>query len=326
LTQAIAIMSTISVKVLSAATVAADIRLLHLARVDGQPLPSFEPGAHIDLRLGPTLVRQYSLCGAATDGSSYAVAVKREPESRGGSKAVHEQLQVGSVLEISPPRNNFPVDADALHSVLIAGGIGITPLIAMARALLAADKSFELHYFSRSAEHAAFLEELRSGPLAMHTRLHFGLERGAVEEVLAEVLLRRPDGGHLYMCGPRPFMDVVQATARLDWPECYVHLEYFVAEPPKSSEGDISFQVALARHGITVTVEPGVTIIDAVRAAGVDLETSCEQGVCGTCITPVIEGTPDHRDCFLTAKEHARGDCIAVCVSRSRTPMLVLDL
>ena len=319
-------MSTIPVKVLSAATVAADIRLLHLARVDGQPLPPFEPGSHIDLRLGPALVRQYSLCGTATDGSTYAVAVKREPESRGGSKAVHEQLQAGSVLEISAPRNNFPVDADALHSVLIAGGIGITPLISMARALLATGKSFELHYFSRSSEHAAFLDELRSGPLATHTRLHFGLEREAVEEVLAGVLSDRPDGGHLYMCGPRAFMDVVQATARMDWPDDYVHLEYFVAEAPKSSEGDITFQVALARHGITVTVEPGVAIIDAVRAAGVDLETSCEQGVCGTCITPVIEGTPDHRDCFLTAKEHARGDCIAVCVSRSRTPMLVLDL
>jgi len=319
-------MSTIPVKVLSAATVAENIRLLHLARVDGLPLPPFEPGAHIDLRLGPALVRQYSLCGSATDGSSYAVAVKREPESRGGSKAVHEQLQAGSLLEISQPRNNFPIAADALHSVLIAGGIGITPLIAMARALLAADKSFELHYFSRSPDHAAFLDELRSGPLAMHTRLHFGLEREAVQQALSDILSHRPDGGHLYMCGPRPFMDAAQATARLDWPDSDVHLEYFVAEPARASDGDVSFQVALARHGITVTVEPGVTIIDAVRAAGVDLETSCEQGVCGTCITPVIEGTPDHRDCFLTAKEHARGDCIAVCVSRSRTPMLVLDL
>ena len=319
-------MSTITVRVLSATTVAADIRLLHLARTDGQPLPPYEPGAHIDLRLSPSLVRQYSLCGTALDGSSYAVAVKREPESRGGSKHVHEQLNAGSVLDISPPKNNFPVAADAEHSVLMAAGIGITPLISMARALLAADKSFELHYFCRSADHAAFVDELRAGPMAPRARLHFGLDREAVAATLAKALTQRPDGGHLYMCGPRPFMDLVRATARPGWEEPYVHLEYFAAERATPAEGDASFSVVLARHGITVTVEPGVTIVDTLRAAGIAMETSCEQGVCGTCITQVIDGTPDHRDCFLTAKEHAQGNCIAVCVSRSRTPTLVLDL
>jgi vanillate O-demethylase ferredoxin subunit len=319
-------MSTIPVKVLSATDVAKDIRLLHFVRTDGKPLPPFAPGAHIDLRLGPSLTRQYSLCGTATDGSSYGVAVKREPESRGGSKAVHEQLKPGSLLEISPPKNNFPVVADALHSVLVAGGIGITPLIAMARALLAADKSFELHYFCRSTDHVAFLDELQSGPLAPYTRLHLGLDREEVGRVLADALLHRPDGGHLYMCGPRPFMDLVQSTARLSWEDPCVHLEYFAAERIAPVEGETSFQVALARRGITLTVEPGVTIVDTLRAAKVDVETACEQGVCGTCITPVLEGAPDHRDCFLTAAEHARGDCIAVCVSRSRTPTLVLDL
>jgi vanillate O-demethylase ferredoxin subunit len=319
-------MSTIPVEVVSATLAATDIRLVQLARIDGQALPLYQPGAHIDLRLGPSLVRQYSLCGPIVDGSSYFVAVKREPNSRGGSKTVHEQLNPGSILDISLPRNNFSLVADAAHSTLVAGGIGITPLISMARALLAAGKSFELHYFCRSADHVAFLDELEKGKLAAHTRLHLGLERDNVERKLKAALARHPEGGHLYLCGPLAFMDLVKVAARPSWPDECVHLEYFAADQAASTGGDTRFEVRLARHGFAVVVERGVTIVDALRAAGVDLETSCEQGVCGTCITPVLEGTPDHRDCFLTSKEHAQGECIAVCVSRSKSPLLVLDL
>jgi vanillate O-demethylase ferredoxin subunit len=321
-------MKTILVRVTSALPIAQDIRLVTLAAVDGSPLPAYQPGSHIDLHLGSGLIRQYSLCGAQDDASSYAVAVKREPESRGGSKWVHEVLDAGSELQISIPRNNFPMAAQARHSVLVAGGIGITPLISMARALQAQGRSFELLYFSRSIEHVVFRDELETGALSTSCRFFLGLSRETVNEALREVLAPRPDGAHVYLCGPRPFMDAVQDVAvQAGWPDDTVHLEYFNASAEAGdTTGNTRFQVTLARSGVTVDVGADDTIIDVLRARGIDVETSCEQGVCGTCVTSVLEGTPEHRDCFLTSQEKAQGNCMAVCISRSRSPRLVLDL
>jgi vanillate monooxygenase ferredoxin subunit len=321
-------MKTILVRVTSAVPVAQDIRLLTLAAVDGSPLPAYQPGSHIDLHLGPGLIRQYSLCGPHDDSSHYAVAVKLEPESRGGSKWVHEVLDTGSELSVSVPRNNFPIAAHARHSILVAGGIGITPLISMARALEAQGLSFELLYFCRSTEHLAFRDELEDGQLAAASRFFLGLARDGVTEALREALGSRPHEGHLYLCGPRPFMDTVQeVAAQSGWPEDAVHLEYFsAAAHVTDTDANTGFQVSLARSGVTVDVAAGGTIIDALRARGIDVETSCEQGVCGTCVTSVLEGTPEHRDCFLTAQEKASGNCMAICISRSLSPRLVLDL
>ncbi|WP_242665967.1 PDR/VanB family oxidoreductase [Paraburkholderia ginsengiterrae] len=322
------LMKTILVRVTSALPIAQDIRLITLAAVDGSELPAYQPGSHIDLHLRSGLIRQYSLCGPQDDASSYSVAVKLEPESRGGSKWVHEKLYAGYELDISVPRNNFPMAAQAQHSILVAGGIGITPLISMARSLQAQGQSFELLYFSRSLEHVAFRDELETGALSTASRLLLGLNRDDVTAALHDALSPRPDGGHLYLCGPRPFMDAVQAAAaQSGWPEEAVHLEYFSAsEASTDTTGNTGFQVTLAQSGVTVEVGAGDTIIDVLRARGIDVETSCEQGVCGTCVTSVLEGTPDHRDCFLTSQEKAQGNCMAICISRSKSPRLVLDL
>jgi vanillate monooxygenase ferredoxin subunit len=321
-------MKTIPVHVTSASTAAQGIRLLKLAALDGSPLPRYEPGSHIDLHLAPGVIRQYSLCGPHGDTSSYAVAVKLEPESRGGSRLVHDMLDVGSQLQISAPRNNFPMASDARHSVLVAGGIGITPLISMARALQAEGHSFELLYFCRNSAHAAFRDELESEPFAASSHFFFGLDRDTVGHTLNRVLAARPNGAHLYLCGPRPFMDSVQEIARqTGWPEEAVHLEYFAAgERAADASANARFRVKLARSGVTIDVPADKTIVDSLREQGIEIETSCEQGVCGTCLAVVLEGTPEHHDSFLSATEKDRGDCMAVCISRSQSPLLVLDL
>lgn len=319
-------MNTIAVRVTHASRLAQDIRLLELAPVDGGMLPAFEAGSHIDLHLGPSLVRQYSLCNAPGPSASYRVAVKREEASRGGSRAVHERLAVGSQLDISMPRNHFPMAARAKHSLLVAGGIGITPLMAMAQALVAKGESFELLYFCRSHEHAAFLDILQSAAFAPHCRFLFGLDREGVSRALKDALVSAGTGTHLYTCGPRPFMDTVTALARESLEPDNVHLEYFSADAAVLDGPSDGFEVRLARTGKTFAIAPAETIADTLRLAGIDVETSCEQGICGTCVTDVLEGTPDHRDCFLSDAEKAQGRCMAICVSRSLTPVLVLDI
>lgn len=319
-------MNTIAVRVTQASPLAEDIRLLELEPLDQGVLPAFEAGAHIDLHLGPSLVRQYSLCNAPGPATAYRVAVKREAASRGGSLAVHERLAVGSQLFISPPRNHFAMAVSAKHSLLVAGGIGITPLIAMAQALVARGEKFELLYFCRSPEHAAFMDILKSPAFALHCRFLFGLDREGVSKALQSALTAAAPGTHLYTCGPRPFMDAVTALARGHMLAENIHLEYFSADAAVLDAPSGSFEVRLARSGGTYAIAPSETIADTLRLAGVAVETSCEQGICGTCVTDVLEGTPDHRDCFLSDAEKAQGRCMAICVSRSLTPCLVLDM
>ncbi|ACC72360.1 PDR/VanB family oxidoreductase [Paraburkholderia phymatum] len=320
-------MNTIPVRVAVADTIAQDIRLLKLEANDGSSLPGWKPGSHIDLHLGQGITRQYSLCGPQGDTSAYQVAVKLEPQSRGGSKYVHESLKVGSELLISPPRNHFEMKADAGHTLLVAGGIGITPIISMARELAEKRQQFELLYFTRSEHHAAFREELEGGPLGESCKLLCGLERDDVEEALEGALDDRYDGSQLYLCGPKPFMDTVRAVAvRCGWPDEAVHFEYFAGAEPVGQGEQTSFDLKLARSGKTVTIPANKTIVDVLREEGVEVETSCEQGVCGTCVARVLDGTPEHHDCFLTSQEQARGDCMAVCISRSKSRLLVLDL
>jgi vanillate O-demethylase ferredoxin subunit len=321
------IAQTLSVVVDSASLVAREVRQIQLSRSGGGTLPAFSPGSHIDLHLAPGLIRQYSLCGDGEDTATYTIAVKLEPASRGGSRTVHETLRPGTRLTISRPRNNFPLEADAPHSVLVAGGIGITPLISMARALDRQGKPFRLHYFARTQEHAAFADGLQESVLADRCEFHFGLARDATADALSIALAQRRPGAQLYLCGPRGFMDLVRSVAADHrWPTESVHFEYFNAGQPDADAGSSALVVHLARTGRSVPVPAQVPIIDALRAAGVAIDTSCEQGVCGTCITRVLNGLPAHHDLFLTDAEKARGDCMAICVSRSLTPDLVLDL
>jgi len=297
-----------------------------LERADGRPLPAFSAGSHIDVRIGGGLTRQYSLCNDSQETHRYRIGVLKEASSRGGSRSMHEDVQVGSVLEISTPKNHFALVHEARRSLLLAGGIGVTPILCMAQRLATTGASFEMHYCARSRERAAFLRQLEEA--AFRTKLHFHFDDGDTSQKLdLAALLATPEAGtHLYVCGPKGFMDAVLKTARgAGWPEAALHYEFFAAEVV-GSESDGSFEVILASSGRIIGVARDETVVRALAAAGVEVPVSCEQGVCGTCLTRVIDGTPDHRDMYLTPDEQARNDQFTPCCSRARSPRLVLDL
>lgn len=298
------------------------IVVLDLQACDGAPLPPFQAGAHVDLHLADGLVRQYSLCGDPADRSRYRVGVLLDPDTRGGSQAVHDTLLPGATIGVGAPRNLFPLAGDALHSVLVGGGIGITPMIAMAHALHAAGRSFELHYCTRARAHAAFVEELSAAPFGERVRLYH--DDGDTRFAPSTALPAPAPGTHLYVCGPNGFMDWVigAATAAGHAPD-HVHREYFSVEVDTTGG---AFEVELAQSGQVVQVAQGQTIVAALQTIGVRIQVSCEEGVCGTCLTTVLAGVPDHRDVYLTDEEKADNDQILLCCSRARSPRLVLDL
>lgn len=301
------------------------VLVLDLAAADGGELPPFEAGAHVDLHLGEGLVRQYSLCGDPADRRVYRLGILRDPKSRGGSIAAHERLTEGTVVDIGVPRNLFPLEAGARRSILVGGGIGVTPMIAMAHALAAGGAPFELHYCGRSRSSCAFLGELAAAPFSAQVHTHF--DDGAVEQRLnlVEVLTGADAGTHLYVCGPSGFMDWVIAEAgRLGLPTGQIHKEYFQVEPPAGASK--AFDVALKKSGKTVHVAENQSIVEALAGVGIKIKVSCEQGVCGTCLCNVLDGTPDHRDVFLTDEEKADNDQILLCCSRALSDTLVLDL
>jgi vanillate monooxygenase ferredoxin subunit len=305
---------------------AIDIVSFELVDPQDQALPRFTPGSHIDVHVGPGLVRQYSLCNGPGPRGMYRIAVKREPGSRGGSRAMHEQVKVGDLLTISAPRNRFGLSANASHHLLLAAGIGVTPLLSMAGDLAARGASFELQYFARSSRHAAFGAELQSPRFGGRTSQHHGMEPDALAGHLRALLRVAPAGAHLYMCGPRPFMELVASIASPAWPSASVHREYFAADVAALDRPQTAFQVRLARRGLTLTVPPGRSIAEVLTQHGIGIETSCSQGVCGTCLTRVLDGVPDHRDVFLGQEQRLRNDRMLPCVSRSNSEILVLDL
>ena len=316
----------LKVRVESKRVEATDICSFELGDPSGQALPPFTAGSHIDVHIGEGLVRQYSLCGRTDELQRYRIAVKKEPQSRGGSRAMHERVQAGDALAIGTPRSNFELKEDVEHSVLIAGGIGITPLLSMALRLDAIGRSFELQYFSRSVAHTAFHGLLSQRNFAGKVGFHYAIEPDAVRSYLRQHLWHHQQGAHLYLCGPRPFMDLVEQTAAITWPPESVHLEYFTADPAALAGQRDTFTVRLARSGGDYLIPADRTIVQALADRGIQVETSCEQGVCGTCLTGVLEGAPDHRDVFLTDEERAAGDKMLPCVSRARSDLLVLDL
>lgn len=305
------------------------VAVFELEHAQGEPLPAFSAGAHIDLHLPGGLVRPYSLCSDPADTRRYRLGVLKDPASRGGSVAVHAHLLAeGTRLAISAPRNHFPLEEGAPHSVLVGGGIGITPMLAMAWRLHALGASFELHYCARSRSQAAFLAELTSAPWAARVQLHFD-DEGEAAKLPARVLLQAaPQGSHVYVCGPNGFMDWVLAEAEAaGLPSAQRHREYFSAPVVAATEGgERSFEVELRRSGKTTQVRPDQTLLDALKSLGIQVPVSCEKGVCGTCACNVLEGEPDHRDAYLTDEEREANDQILACCSRSRSPRLVLDL
>jgi ferredoxin-NADP reductase len=301
----------------------AGIVVLELAPIGNKPLAPFSAGAHIDVRVKDGLVRQYSLSNAFEDSQTYRLGILIDPNSRGGSRCIYENFVEGREIEISLPRNHFPLNMEATKTILFGGGIGITPMISMAYALKKANKPFEIHYCCRTRTSAAFLDELTS-QFPHNLSLHF--DDGPQEQKLTPASLLRDgrDSLHAYVCGPTGFMDWIICTAK----ECglsskQIHFEYFNAEIDTSGE---EFEVVAASSNVTVRVPKGISIANALKAAGVKVDLSCEEGVCGTCICDVLEGTPDHRDHFLNEEEKESGDQIALCCSRAKSPHLVLDI
>ena len=316
----------LEVRVQARRTEALDICSFELVACAGQTLPAFTAGSHIDVHLPNGLTRQYSLCNDPAESHRYQIAVLREPASRGGSQQMHEAVLEGQQLRISMPKNHFALAPDVAHSLLLAGGIGVTPILAMAQRLSAVGASFEMHYCTRSRERAAFLERMAGSTFAQQVNTHFDDGEAAQRLDLERLLANPTSGKHLYVCGPKGFMDAVLGTARrCGWPEGQLHWEFFAAEVTKSAS-DASFSVKVASSGQVVEVAAEQTIVEALAACGVVVETSCEQGVCGTCLTRVLEGEPEHRDSYLMPEEQQKNDQMLPCCSRSRSAMLVLDL
>lgn len=300
--------------------VAQDVVALTLARPDGGALPEWTPGAHVDLLLGDGLVRQYSLCGRTSDCDTWRVAVLKAADSRGGSAAVHA-LQPGSVVRARGPRNHFPLAASPRY-LFVGGGIGITPLLAMAREAQAAGAQWELHYGGRSRSSMGFLDELA----ALGGRVHIVPEDEQGRLDLAAILgTPRPDT-LVYTCGPEPLLAAVEERCAGTWPPGVVHLERFSAKVQDEPAAGSTFDVVLQRSGRTLPVPADQSIFEVVRAAGVSVLGSCLEGICGTCETEVVEGDVDHRDSILDEEEREAGEVMMICVSRCRSAQLVLNL
>ena len=289
------------------------------ARPDGSRLPDWAPGAHIDVVLPDGAIRQYSLCGDRWDPLTYRIAVQREPQGRGGSAALHHEVNEGDILGFGGPRNNFRL-APAVSYLFVAGGIGITPILPMIRQAEVLDVPWRLLYLGRSRDRLAYLSEL--DPHGDRVHFQFADEAGR-----ADLSVWRPEDPltRVYACGPERLLDEVESWAA-SGAGLPPRTERFTASAAALSGPSMPFQVHAARSGITETVDPGESIIVALRRGGVDILSSCAQGVCGTCETAVLEGSPDHRDTLLDDRERAEGTCMFPCVSRCLGDRIVLDL
>jgi len=304
---------------------ATDIVSFKLVDPTGGALPGFTAGAHIDVEVASGLTRQYSICNKPGD-DYYMIAVLLEPASRGGSIAM-QSLVEGTLIRISKPKNHFALTPDATRTLLFAGGIGVTPLLSMAEHLSRHHAEFHLHYCARSRDRMAFVDRIQHASFADKVSLHLDdgpfAQRLAPERMLANV----DKETHIYVCGPPGFMNWILHTARSNgWSEHQLHTEYFSNIPVAGENSLEAFEVELASTHQVFLVEAGQSITNVLRANGVYIPTSCEQGVCGTCLTNVIEGIPDHRDAFLTEDERKANQMMLPCCSRSKSPKLILDL
>lgn len=316
-------MATIDIRIHAIHPSADGVLLFDLRAADGGDLPPFSPGAHVDVHLPGGLVRSYSLANDSRERHRYVLGIQRENASRGGSAWLHDCARVGMTLRLSAPTNHFPLVEEAPHSILFAGGIGITPLWSMAQRLRHLGKPWTLHYRSRSRRTAALLdvmaEQVRQGTV----KPSFSDDGQEQRLDIAAEIRRAPAGSHFYCCGPSRMLEAFEAAcAHIDSER--VHLEYFAAKEAPALEGN--FNVQLARSGLTVAVAAGQTILDAVQAAGCAVASSCQQGICGACETRVIRGSPDHRDLVLSDAERTSGTTMMICCSGSLSPELVLDL
>ncbi|WP_175942893.1 PDR/VanB family oxidoreductase [Caballeronia sp. BCC1704] len=302
---------------------APDIMSIELVPPRGERFPGFEPGAHIDLHLASGLLRSYSLLNPCGETDRYVVGVQIDKKGRGGSRFIHDNFRVGMSVQLSAPRNLFSLDENAGHSVLIAGGIGVTPILCMYRRLIELGRPVQMLYCARSAEHAAFIDELRA--LGGKLDVHFDDENDRRPADLKAYLSQVPADAHVYCCGPAPMLDAFDAACEAVG-IANRHIERFQAVPQAAPAVNHGYSVELARSKKLIDVAPGATLLDSLLEAGVEVEHSCMEGICGSCETRVLGGCPDHRDSVLSASERATNQVMMVCVSGCKGEKLVLDL
>lgn len=297
-----------------------DVAVLTLVHPGGEELPRWAPGAHIDLLMTPTLVRQYSLCGRPGDNDAWRIGVLRDPQSRGGSQHVHDSLQPGSTVRVRGPRNHFAL-VDSPHYIFIAGGIGITPILAMIQQAEAAGTDWTLLYGGRTRASMTFVDELAA--YGNRVRLQPQDEVGLMD--LDSVLGEVREHTLIYCCGPEPLLQAVEQSSS-HWPAGALHLERFAPKVFEETEPAGTFEVIFEQSGITATVGPDQSVLQVAESAGLPAMSACREGTCGTCETRVLAGEVEHRDSLLTPQEQAANDVMFICVSRCRTSHLVLDL
>lgn len=286
-------------------------------------LPAFQPGAHIDVALPNGLVRQYSLVNGPGETDRYVIGVKRDAQSAGGSVAIHDHLKPGDLLAISEPRNNFPLRRDAEETIFLAGGIGVTPMLAMAAAMAGDGQKCRLHYFAAGPGHLAFADRIKA--LGGRMTPHLGLDPAGTSAALKAILAAPGPARQVYVCGPGPMLDAARViAAEQGWPESAVHFEYF--RNTHRIDDSSSFEIDLARSAVTLQVPAGKSILQVLRENGVAMASSCGQGACGTCRVRVLDGIPDHQDVYLNNTERAANAMIMTCVSRAKSDRLVLDI
>jgi len=312
----------LSLRVSNVAAEAKDALVVELRDPGGAALPPFTPGAHIELHLSNGLIRHYSLCNDWRQRDRYVVGIGLAAGSRGGSLHIHRTLRPGDIVDVTAPRNNFPLAEAAPRHDFLAGGIGITPILSMVRWCAANRRDWHLWYLVRNRQRAAFLEEL--GDFAGNVTLHADDEAGALFDVTGTVAGLQADG-HIYCCGPAPLMTAVEAAAQSRPPE-QMHFEWFTPKQPMAADSSESFTVVLARSGRRFLVPTGKSILEVLEANQLNISFSCREGLCATCETPVLAGKPDHRDSVLTASEKAANNTMMICVSRALSDELTLDL
>jgi len=301
--------------------IADGINMLEFRDAAGQPLPQFSAGAHIAVQVPSGLLRKYSLCNDPAERDRYLVAVKREANGRGGSTDLIDHVKAGDQLMVAAPVNDFELPPRAQDFLFIAGGIGITPIMAMIRELRAQGKRFRLYYLSRSPETTAFIDELSAPEIKDSVTIHYDGGDPANSLDLRPILAERKNREHLYCCGPRPLMEAVRRMTD-HWSSTAVHFEAFTsAETHKPT--DRPFKVRLAQSGAVIEVAADKTILEALREHGLEVPSSCESGTCGTCRTKLLAGKAEHRD--LVLHDHERADTIMICVSRALSDEITID-
>ncbi|WP_327689566.1 PDR/VanB family oxidoreductase [Streptomyces tubercidicus] len=295
---------------------AENVLSVELTHPDGKPLPAWEPGAHLDVHVGGQ-IRQYSLCGDPHTTDTYRIAVLNEPASRGGSRHIHTRLRPGQRLTVAGPRNHFALE-DAADYLFVAGGIGITPLLAMAREAARRGATWRMVYGGRTRTSMAFTEELAA--LEGDMTLVPQDEHGPID--LDTALSDLPDDTLVYCCGPEPLLTAVEERC----PAGRLRLERFAAPLVERTGDTTAFEVECRRSGRTLTVGAGTSILQAAEDAGLNVDSSCRDGICGSCETRVLDGTPEHRDFLLSEAEHTANATMMICVSRCAAGRLVLDL